>query len=205
MLDSTLSIHKESMSHIIDNTIDTNYRLESNLENELSALNKSIVDGKNRLTSEINCHVQSLYEKQIYMDKKTAFHKDIETIENVVASLVNVSKNLGLDMDMIQDNIDNITFSLVNIKTKLEERVNKEINEIDTSIKRSEYIIKSLGDSFSIFKSTSYTHVCSICLTNNVEVYVDCGHTYCSTCVKNNFCYLCRKKVNKVSKLYFSL
>lgn len=207
MLDNTLMMHRESMSRLLENSgnIDVNLDSDSNLKKDLDDMNKNIIEGKNRLTSEINSYVQMLYENQIHNEKKKIYHNDFRTIDNILISVTNLCRGYGLDMDSIQENLDNITYSIENIKQKLDNKVNKEINEIDEQIKRSEYIIHSLGDAFSIFKSTSFTYLCSICLTNNIDVYVDCGHTYCSSCIKNNFCYICRKRVAKVNKLYFSL
>lgn len=49
---------------------------------------------------------------------------------------------------------------------------------------------------------------CSICLTNNVDTYfIPCGHTTCSDCNQRNQslkCPLCRKKIMKSKKLYFT-
>ena len=50
---------------------------------------------------------------------------------------------------------------------------------------------------------------CNICMSNNIDSYVNpCGHTGCSECLKRleNYdmkCFVCRKHVADVRKLYF--
>jgi hypothetical protein len=65
--------------------------------------------------------------------------------------------------------------------------------------------LRLLSTMCSLNRHISLGHACPICYDKEVDVYCDpCGHTFCEKCIKSQFCYLCRIKIKKIGKLYFT-
>ena len=68
-----------------------------------------------------------------------------------------------------------------------------------------ESLIKYLSKTYNIVKGTQLIHICPICLTNEIDSYIDpCGHTLCSHCSKVSYCHMCRTKVKMIKHMYYS-
>lgn len=70
-----------------------------------------------------------------------------------------------------------------------------------------ETIIKALSQTYGILKNSSFTHTCPICITHEVDMYLEpCGHTLCSFCNKNTYlhCHMCRTKIKVAKNIYYS-
>lgn len=73
------------------------------------------------------------------------------------------------------------------------------------NLSASKIKLRLLSSMCSLNQHVTLGHACPICYSNEVDVYCDpCGHTFCKKCVKSQFCYLCRIKIKKISKLYFT-
>lgn len=91
------------------------------------------------------------------------------------------------------------------LKSKVCVALREKKNDIEQRINEYDNTIRQLGNVYGILKSAGLNYMCSICLTNTVDVFCDpCGHTYCESCIKSNYCFLCRVKIDKVKKLYLS-
>ena len=70
-------------------------------------------------------------------------------------------------------------------------------------------------DIIKYLNKTNLGNTCSICLTNNVDIYFNpCGHTICNECYKKqvetsnsqdmeNKCVFCRETIFNTNKLYY--
>lgn len=69
-----------------------------------------------------------------------------------------------------------------------------------------ECAIRYLLTTYNILKSTAAFHACPICLTNEIDAFIDpCGHTLCTKCSsKITYCHMCRTKVKVAKSIYFS-
>lgn len=84
-------------------------------------------------------------------------------------------------------------------------KLEKEIDVLRNQIRDSKKRIKCMMDVFSFSKGFSIGHPCPICLGEEVRVFCEpCGHTYCSHCLRSAHCYICRAKITKVHKLFFT-
>ena len=80
-----------------------------------------------------------------------------------------------------------------------------EEHAVKNDLKLSREKLKRLGSFYTFSKQMSLGHHCPICYHNEVDVFCDpCGHTYCHRCVKTTYCYICRQKINKTHKLFFT-
>ena len=101
--------------------------------------------------------------------------------------------------------------------SEFQNQINKKIEEY-----RSTLHIDQLKDTFdecnqeysyikeilNTMGSSNKSATCGICMDRQVDLYADvCGHTICEECNKNmtsNKCHVCRSKVSKYKKLYYS-
>lgn len=75
---------------------------------------------------------------------------------------------------------------------------------LDAGANEAKAKIKELGFLFSFAKGGTVGYPCPICMSSEVTQFCEpCGHTYCSSCMKSTYCYICRMKVNKKHKLFF--
>lgn len=178
---------------------------DQTLSEEVKELNEHIVNAKEKLTREIKRYSELVLDHSILSDKLQQVNKNFVHLADIFAYISNTASQCGLEENATQDNLDNAQFSIINLKTKLTEKINEDLFAIDSQLKKSGLLIKKMGEAFNIFRTLSYSYLCCICLQNYVEVFASpCGHTFCSQCLKSNFCYLCRKKVDKVNNIYFN-
>jgi hypothetical protein len=202
-LDPTLLLYKDHISNIQKESAITD-SCEHDCED--IELNNTTIKARNKLVNEIRTYANLSNEKTIVSERMTQFVKNVSSIEDILAFMSNTGIQMSVDENYIQDNMDNIQYSLGNIKDSVLEKLNDELFAIDSKLSKSGNSIKKLGDAFDIFRTLSYSYLCCICLQNNVDVFASpCGHTFCNTCLKSTFCYFCRKKVDTVKKIYFNL
>lgn len=198
-LDDTLARHKDDITSII-------FHENEDCADGITHLAESITKGRNRLLSEIRIYSDLNKEKNMLSEKLAQFNKNISQIDDILAFVSNTASQCSIDANYIQDNLDNIQFSTQNLRTSVNERINDDIFKIESKLSENSTTIRKLGDAYNIFRTLSYSYLCCICLQNTVDVYASpCGHTFCNACLKSNFCYFCRKKVDKISKIYFNL
>ncbi len=104
---------------------------------------------------------------------------------------------------------------------EFEERINKLETEIETltqdiacfkeseksaclgDINKTKKNLTYLQDAFCIHKWCKTTPICPVCLTNEVNIYLNpCGHTFCDKCMTRDYCDICRCRVMSKGKLY---
>ena len=88
---------------------------------------------------------------------------------------------------------------------------NSKINEIkEEYIERKKEMVQYL-DILKYLNKGNVGNTCSLCLTNNVDIYFDpCGHTCCEECLNRMesidnelICGFCRKNIYRTSKIYY--
>jgi len=96
--------------------------------------------------------------------------------------------------------------------TSLLEKQQNIIDELQSSIgllvckkDKLEATLRALGTSYNIIKNAPMHHTCPICITNEVDIYLDpCGHTLCRQCNRGTHCHMCRTKIRSVRSMYYS-
>lgn len=79
------------------------------------------------------------------------------------------------------------------------------ISRLTKSINISKQKIRRLCGFYNFSKQASLGHHCPICYSHEVDTFCEpCGHTYCHRCIKTNYCYICRHKINRTHKLFFT-
>lgn len=136
-----------------------------------------------------------------------------ERLQNLLSTLYEVyhDSNNKLDfisVSVINDDVKEISTPLIDsFKTYYEkmcellendkQKNDKLLQDCKKKIKKSIYL-------YSYTKINSNTHSCPICLSKEVEQFCDpCGHCYCNSCLKSQYCYICRVKVKQIHRLFF--
>lgn len=95
--------------------------------------------------------------------------------------------------------------NLMALKDLMLHKVQAECQGTQQALSASKTKLRMLSEFCSVQRRVSQVHFCPICYQKEIDVYCDpCGHTFCSDCIKTNYCYLCRCRINKVSKLFFT-
>lgn len=117
----------------------------------------------------------------------------------------NVSFFMKDGSEQLLDDVNNIRKHLTSLRTILNDNLEKEIAKHSQRIVEDDHRIRQLGTVYGVLRSTTTTNTCPICLVDMVDRFCDpCGHTFCSSCIKANYCFVCRTKINKVHKLFYS-
>jgi len=193
--------HPQSLSVLeIDNADD----VEAEVDGELAQINTSIQRAK-----------------QLVDENLTKYHtwKDEEREHLRLKELVETTLNdMLLRLQFIADAFtkrfpdETITSNLTEMEQKLSDAkesmltpVQAKLNVIEKEVTTCKKTLHTLAGFVNLSRQLSSKNMCPICYNNDVDVYCDpCGHTFCQKCVKANYCYLCRTKIQKVQKLFFT-
>lgn len=99
------------------------------------------------------------------------------------------------------------TLSAYNVKTnELTQQLDKNTQNLSTL---SELVLTSINSSLNEEERTRIASgkKCTICIENDIDRVLECGHVLCQTCLKsitNKKCFMCRKTFEKPIKLYLS-
>lgn len=144
-------------------------------------------------------------EKEL-MEEMKSNKDDLKQMDSLIVYYDNLSKKYDEDDK-----------STIECMEKLAENIkkNSRINEInETYILRKNEMMQYL-DIIKYLNKANLGNTCSICLTNNVDIYFNpCGHTTCEECYKKqvessnsqdmeNKCVFCRKVIFNTNKLYY--
>jgi hypothetical protein len=116
-----------------------------------------------------------------------------------------------LEIDNRFSGIVSSTEHVTNLKTSILEDLELQLASASIEKDKLEALILSLSNTYSILRTTPLVHICPICMTNDVDTFLEpCGHTICNECISNKFCnsskfcYMCRASVRGIRRLYFS-
>ena len=171
---------------------------------EYELINNKIIEGKEVIKNELINQSMNLNKKDALVD----LENEIKSISiDMVKKIENLKFNL-LDHDIViaQDEIDSITYAWQCINESFSGELKNKMTVLNDKLKKSEIILAKLSSGFGILKNINVGIACPICINNHVNVFVSkCGHVFCNSCIeKSNYCYMCRTKIDKINKLYFS-
>ena len=127
-------------------------------------------------------------------------------VQGRVEHLKNLCVTNKIEVEHLQDSVDQLLYGLYYITESMEKILLDRKKEAEEKLKSSKSTLKTLSKAYNVLRNTNVSYTCPICITNSVEVYLDCGHTMCSQCSsKTNHCFFCRCRINRVMKLFFML
>tara|TARA_B100000676_G_scaffold312818_2_gene389117 strand:+ start:1339 stop:2208 length:870 start_codon:yes stop_codon:yes gene_type:complete len=136
-----------------------------------------------------------------YVEYQTQCEKE-ETFLTQCKSLLETiqTPNADLNEKDFSDCASSICDSLVTFTDKLQTNVSENRKN------RSMYwnIYKDLRDRCKLLKVVQSDLICQICLANEIDMVLNCGHCFCSTCAtRNNSCPNCRTMTTQKIKMFF--
>jgi hypothetical protein len=195
--------HKDALTEMngVENLNDLLlYGLSEEDVQNLSTIDETVIKGK----------VLLLDTLKDYNECKNKIHEINKTIHITEKSIVNIKHQLQHLTDVHQE-LEGITNEFLN---KLLEKQEEIISSLQTEAgllicnrDKLEAIIRSLGKTYNVIKNTPMHHTCPICITREVDVYLEpCGHTLCKSCskVQNTHCHMCRTKIRSNRNIYYS-
>lgn len=173
---------------------------------EYKELNESIAKGQALLTGGILDLNTASIEKKRIEDSMKAVRTTQHSIQQSLEHLKGIATSNSVTVELMQDTLDQATYSASYVADAVESALKERLVGVDEKIASSKRVLKSLGKAYNVLKSTGVGCTCPVCMSAQVEVYIDpCGHTFCQKCSKKIYtnCGFCRAPIKKVNKLFF--
>lgn len=191
--------NKELFYKIAENDI-----IEIENKEEIIEISDYVKKGKNLLLKELEINRDIMNDKISLSEFKSISLDICIESQKRINQLKLCFDNQKLDTIELQNHIDCIDYSINNIIELINLNNDNKSIIITNKFNKNNAIIKKLSDIYNIFKSSASSHTCPACITNEVDMFCNCGHTFCNSCIiKSKYCYLCRAPITKLSKLYF--
>lgn len=176
------------------------YGLSEEEVDNLKNIDDTVMKGKELL-------LNTLKEYNECKNKIQEINKNIHITEK---SVKNIQQQLQYLTD-VHEELQEITNEFLKQLLKRQEEIisNLQSNAGLLIINRDklEAVIRTLGNTYNVIKNTPMHHTCPICITNEVDVYLEpCGHTLCKSCnqKQNTHCHMCRTKIKTSRNIYYS-
>jgi len=170
---------------------------------DIQQINKLVRRGKDRLQ-------ELLQEYDKCIKSIDTYNQKIKDTENKIHQFELYHRYL-LDIDDRFASIVTSTENVTKLKTAVLEDLELQLASASIEKDKLEALIMSLSKTYSILRTSPLVHICPICMTNDVDIFLEpCGHTICNECISNKFCnsskfcYMCRTSVRGIRRLYFS-
>lgn len=177
----------------------------TSIDNEYKELNDSIIKAQNILKDNILSYNRLSLEKQKMEDCIRIVNNNKFELDQNLHQVKDMCISNEIEIDDLHGVVDSINYSMLGLTDAVQQQFRIKIEDIEKSITKSAMVLASMSKAFAVLKNTSVSYTCPVCLTHEVEIYLDaCGHTMCSKCVpRDNRCYFCRARFIKHNKLYF--
>lgn len=169
----------------------------------IEKINSMVQEGKNKL--------QELLQEYDKCNKNIdALTQKIKEVEDKVYQF-DIYFRCLVDIDEQFSDIICSPEHLQQVKTSVIEDIELQLASSTIEKDKLEALILSLSKTYNILRRTPLVHICPICMTNDVDTFLEpCGHTICKECISNKFCnsnkfcYMCRTPIRNTKKIYFS-
>ena len=216
---SEIIMIKNKLINILnDNSITNNKNINSsNVSDEPEAEEVSEEVSEEVKEPDILTEIFNLYDtfKKQYLEEQDNYISS----EKNLNKLIDESKSNINKLDLIikfmnelkeNDEEDKILIESLKQKSKSIEENDRIVESKKRYINSRKKILKYL-DFIKKINSMNVGNVCPLCLTNNVNIYLNpCGHTCCDDCYERlvstheKKCFLCRNHILNTNPLYFS-
>lgn len=175
---------------------------QEEIEN-IKTINNSVVKGKEKLQLLLQEYGQCVKDIDALTKKTKDVEDKLHQFEYLHHSLLDVDKRFETVISSSEE--------LTNLKLSVMEELETQLASASIEKDRLEALIMSLSKTYSILRDAPLVHICPICMTNDVDTFLEpCGHTICKECVSNKFnssskfCFMCRTAVRGIRRLYYS-
>lgn len=212
---NTMMCHRNVFQHLLDkfqnmSTVsqpDDNFLEMHGVAREeiddIHHINELVQKGKHKLQSLLKEYDDCVKNIDVLNSKIKDIEDKFYQFELYHKCLINIDERFA---DVVSSTEDVST-----LKATILEDFDSELASSSIEKDRLEALILSLGKTYGILRTSPLVHVCPICMTNDVDTFLEpCGHTICHDCISNKFCnstkfcYMCRTAVRGIRRLYFS-
>lgn len=162
----------------------------------LEAINEHVLEGKKKLQG----YLQQYEECSHRISMNTNI---IRTTQHAFTTILDNLSSLSTVGTAGASYIDKVKALEEDIKTD----ISSDIALASIEKNKLEAIIRYMSTTYGILKNTPLVHTCPICITNEVDTYIEpCGHTACHACLRQspNYCHMCRSKIRLAKSLFYS-
>lgn len=209
--------------------VDKNIKEINKIHHDLLKINESFDYKEDTDNGEIRKHEESIIKNMKYftslMDEFKLqnnllldYEKDYKEYYDKSKEDVNKINDFKLFVNSINQKYNDLDVSELNETVlKMVQNINKDnkIKELNDKYIKQSYIVNLYIHKFiKQVNGCNIGNTCSLCLERPVDTFMEpCGHTGCSQCIEklkernneyNCNCFLCRKRVMKFHKLYFT-
>lgn len=170
---------------------------------DILQINTLVSKGKNKLQKLLQEYEMCMKTIDTLNNKIKDVEDKIHQFEQYHRCLVNIDQRFSRVLSSTED--------VFELKSSILEDLELQLASASIEKDKIEALILSLSKTYSILRTTPLVHICPICMTNDVDTFLEpCGHTICQECISNKFCnsskfcYMCRTPVRGIRKLYFS-
>lgn len=196
--------HKDTFAEmrvIANENIEEELRLHGADEEEIDdihTINKTIKKGRELITS-------TLREYDTCIDEISQTEANIKITNNAINSIKQQSESLSRVHMELNDITSPFLQSLLEKQDIIISELQCNIGLLICKKDKLEATLRALGSSYNILKNAPMHHTCPICITHEVDVYLEpCGHTLCRHCNRSPYCHMCRTKIRSSRSLYYS-
>lgn len=200
--------HQEKILDVLNAEGDENIEISEEMKilgftsaevKDFQAINKYVSKGRSLLLSYLEEHSEC--EKTNDTLKKR-IEKTKEALGVIRYNLFSLEDNHVSFKELRNEFVTKMTQK----ETAVLEDLQSEQGILEIRKDKLQFAIRYLLTTYNILKSTATVHLCPICLTNEIDAFIDpCGHTLCTKCSsKITYCHMCRTKVKVAKSIYFS-
>lgn len=177
----------------IENVETTNSDDENTTEEEIFKNSEKMKESVTFFKEQLKIKFSKFVDSQSQCEKEEAFLF-------VFSSIIDGIQNQNIEEQDFNECASSICKSI-------ETFTQKKINSISTNVKKknkywSQY--QELRDMCKLIHEVQSDIVCRVCMENEIEMALNCGHCFCTTCASQcNACPNCRTFVTQKLKLFF--
>lgn len=166
---------------------------------ELQNINAKVTEGRDKLLSYLRQYDHCVDE----------IRKINVNIGSVTKTVEQVERQL-LTLSSIHDTLKDVTTPFIATLLEKEQTVlgslEADLGLLHVQKDKLETLIKALSRTYGILKNSALTHTCPICITHEVDIYLEpCGHTLCRQCSnRSTYCHMCRTKIRVSKSIFYS-
>lgn len=165
---------------------------------QIKLINTNIKKGRDLLS-------KTLREYDVCLDEITQTKANIKITNNTMNDIRQQCESLSRIHNELDGMMSNFLTSLLEKQEIITTELQTNIGLLVCKKDKLEATLRALGSSYNILKNAPMHHTCPICITHEVDVYLEpCGHTLCRHCNRSPYCHMCRTPIKGKRSLYYS-
>lgn len=195
----------EQRCDLLDIETESHQFIPEDIKNELNQINENVLKGQRLLENELLHYKKLTKEKQDLEIFESTGKSTCLECQNKISDLLVHFENQKCATTDLKNFVDEVIYYIGQIFEILEQHVKERKETISEKIQKNTSMLKYLSNIYKVLRGTNIGYICPICINNEVNVFCDpCGHSFCDKCISVSYCYMCKRRINSIKKLYFS-